>query len=247
MLIAAAHDMTAGKSDSAAHRVDSLGVAMRAESHLVSPKTESKSSVVYVVDDDEAIQRSLSGLLESIGLRVETFSSSHEFVAFPKHDVPSCLILDVRLRGENGLTFQQGAAKLGVRMPILFMTGYGDMRMSVKAMKAGAVDFFPKPFHEQDMLDAVADALARDGERLATERIITELRATYDSLTVRERQVVALVLAGLMNKQIAAEMHLSEITIKVHRRQAMKKMNARSVADLVRKAEVLGIRPQIRN
>jgi FixJ family two-component response regulator len=236
--------MTAGKLDVAARLIDSRGVEMLAESHSVSPKKENRASVVYVVDDDEAMRRSLCGLLESVGLRVETFASSQEFLAFPKRDVPSCLILDVRLRGESGLTFQQDAAKMGVCMPILFMTGYGDMRMSVKAMKAGAVDFFPKPFHDQDMLDAVAHALARDGERLATEHAATELRATYDLLTVREQQVMAFVVAGLMNKQIAAEMNLSEITIKVYRGQAMKKMNARTLADLVRKAEALGIKPQ---
>ncbi|MGF6600365.1 FixJ family two-component response regulator [Paraburkholderia sp. GAS448] len=217
---------------------------MFAGSHSFLPKKENGASVVYVVDDDEAMRRSLSGLLESVGLRVETFASSQEFLAFPKRDVPSCLILDVRLRGESGLTFQQDAAKMGVRMPILFMTGYGDMRMSVKAMKAGAVDFFPKPFHDQDMLDAVADALARDGKRLATEHTATELRATYELLSVREQQVMGFVVAGLMNKQIAAEMNLSEITIKVYRGQAMKKMNARTLADLVRKAEALGIKPQ---
>jgi FixJ family two-component response regulator len=199
---------------------------------------------VYVVDDDDAMRRSLRSLLESVGLSVETFASSQEFLAFPKRDVPSCLILDVRLRGESGLTFQQVAAKMGVHIPILFMTGYGDMRMSVKAMKAGAVDFFPKPFNEQDMLDAVNQALARDGERLAAEHSNAELRKAYDMLTLREQQVIAFVLAGLMNKQIAAEMNLSEITIKVHRGQAMKKMNARTVADLVRKAEALGIEPQ---
>lgn len=217
------------------------------ELRSVSPKKESRASVVYVVDDDEAMRRSLGGLLESAGLRVETFASSQEFLAFPKRDVPSCLILDVRLRGESGLTFQHDAAKMGVRMPILFMTGYGDMQMSVKAMKAGAVDFFPKPFHDQDMLDAVADALARDDERLATEHAATELRATYDLLTLRERQVMAFVVTGLMNKQIAAEMNLSEITVKVHRAQAMKKMNTRTLADLVRKAEALGIKPQRRS
>jgi FixJ family two-component response regulator len=204
---------------------------------------ESKLSVVYVVDDDQSIRRALSSLLRSVGLRVETFESSQQFLAFPKYDAPSCLILDVRLRGESGLAFQEEVAKIGLRMPILFMTGYGDIEMSVKAMKAGALDFFPKPFRDQDMLDAVAHALTRDGERLAAEQSVAALRSSYDSLTPREREVMGFVVAGLMNKQIAAEMNLSEVTVKIHRGQAMKKMAARSVADLVRKAEFLGVKP----
>jgi len=203
----------------------------------------SKASIVYVVDDDESMRDSLRGLLDSVGLSVETFASSQEFLDFPKCNVPSCLILDVRLRGESGLTIQQEMTKSGLRMPIMFITGYGDIEMSVKAMKAGAVDFFPKPFHDQDMLDAITQALARDSERLVTDKSIASLRAAYDSLTPREQQVMRFVVAGLMNKQIASEMHLSEVTVKVHRGQAMKKMSARSVADLVRKAEALGIKP----
>jgi FixJ family two-component response regulator len=194
---------------------------------------------VYVIDDDESMRFSLSALLRSIGLRVETFASPQAFLEFRKANVPSCLILDVRLRGENGLSFQQEMIKQGLHMPILFMTGYGDMEMCVKAMKAGALDFFPKPFRDQDMLDAVTQALARDGQRLAAEGSIASLRAAYASLTRREQQVMALVTAGLMNKQIAAEIHLSEITVKVHRGQMMRKMMAKSVADLVRMAEAL--------
>ncbi|WP_206996481.1 response regulator transcription factor [Trinickia mobilis] len=213
---------------------------------FVSTQTNDRkrTSIVYVVDDDESTRVSLSGLLRSVGLRVETFGSSQEFLAFPKDDVPSCLILDVRLRDESGLAVQQELAERGLRMPILFMTGYGDIEMSVKAMKAGAVDFFPKPFRDQDMLGAVAQALTRDSERLAAEESNASLRAAYDSLTLREQQVMAFVVTGLMNKQIASEMHLSEITVKVHRGHAMRKMTARSVADLVRKAEALGIRPR---
>jgi FixJ family two-component response regulator len=198
---------------------------------------------VYVVDDDEALRVALSALLRSVGLRVETFASSREFLAFPKYDAPSCLILDVRLRGESGLAFQEEVAKSALRMPIVFMTGHGDIAMSVKAMKAGALDFFAKPFRDQDMLDAVAHALARDRERLSAEQSIAALRTSYDSLTSREKQVMEFVVAGMLNKQIAAEMNLSEITVKIHRGQAMKKMAARSVADLVRKAEALGIKP----
>jgi RNA polymerase sigma factor (sigma-70 family) len=203
-----------------------------------------QTSIVYVVDDDKSMRLSLINLLHSVGLRVETFASSQEFLAYPKSKAPSCLILDVRLPGENGLTIQQDIAKSGLRIPVLFMTGYGDIEMSVKAMKAGAIDFFPKPFRHQDMLDAVAQALARDRERLAAEQSIAALRNAYNSLTPREQQIMRLVVAGLMNKQIASEINLSEITVKVYRGQAMKKMSARSVADLVRKAEALGIRPQ---
>jgi FixJ family two-component response regulator len=197
------------------------------------------TAIVYVIDDDESMRFSLNALLRSIGLRVETFASPQAFLEFRKANVPSCLILDVRLRGENGLSFQQEMIKQGLHMPILFMTGYGDMEMCVKAMKAGALDFFPKPFRDQDMLDAVTQALARDGQRLAAEGSIASLRAAYASLTRREQQVMALVTAGLMNKQIAAEIHLSEITVKVHRGQMMRKMMAKSVADLVRMAEAL--------
>jgi FixJ family two-component response regulator len=199
------------------------------------------TTIVYVIDDDESMRFSLSTLLRSIGLRVETFASPQAFLEFKKSNIPSCLILDVRLRGENGLSFQQEMISRGLHMPILFMTGYGDMAMCVKAMKAGALDFFPKPFRDQDMLDAVTQALARDSQRLAAEESVASLRASYTSLTGREQQVMALVTAGLMNKQIAAEMHLSEITVKVYRGQLMKKMMARSLADLVRKAEALRI------
>ena len=199
------------------------------------------TTIVYVIDDDESMRFSLNTLLRSIGLRVETFASPQAFLEFKKSNTPSCLILDVRLRGENGLSFQQEMISHGLHMPILFMTGYGDMAMCVKAMKAGALDFFPKPFRDQDMLDAVTRALARDSQRLAAEESIASLRASYTSLTGREQQVMALVTAGLMNKQIAAEMHLSEITVKVYRGQLMKKMRARSVADLVRKSEALRI------
>lgn len=183
----------------------------------------------------------LSELLLSVGLHVESFASSQEFLAFPKHDRPSCLILDVRLHGESGLAFQQELANSSLRMPVLFMTGHGDIEMTVKAMKAGALDFFPKPFRDQDMLDAVDRALRRDSERLEAERSTVALRAAYASLTPREKEVMAFVVKGLMNKQIASAMHLSEITVKVHRGQAMKKMSARSIVDLVRKAEAIGV------
>jgi FixJ family two-component response regulator len=197
------------------------------------------SSVVYVVDDDEQVRIALSSLFRSSGLQVEAFASSQEFLSFPKQGKPSCLILDVRLRGESGLTFQQQAAKSGVNMPILFITGHGDIEMSVRAMKAGAQEFFTKPFREQDMLDAVTQALARDAARLDAEQSIAQLRACYESLTPREREVLGFVVGGLMNKEIAAEMNLSEIMVKIHRGKVMKKMGSRTVADLVRKSEAL--------
>ena len=221
---------------------------MSSGSHSTSTQSpdDRKEPVVYVVDDDESMRRALVNLLRSVGLRVETFESSGNFLAFPKYDAPSCLILDVRLRCENGLAVQEHIVKSDVRMPIVFMTGHGDIAMTVKAMKAGAVDFLAKPFRDQDMLDAVANALARDDERLAAEQSIAALRVAYDSLTTREREVMGFVVAGLMNKQIASEMNLSEITVKIHRGQVMKKMAARSVADLVRKSESLGVNAKSR-
>jgi FixJ family two-component response regulator len=202
-----------------------------------------KLPMVYVIDDDELMRHALSALMRSVGLSVEAFDSPNEFLAFPKSDGPSCLILDVRLRGESGLAFQESIAKSNLRMPILFMTAHGDIEMTVKAMKAGAVDFFPKPFRDQDMLDAVTQALKRDDERLEKEKALVDVRASYETLTPRERDVMGFVLAGLMNKQIASEMSLSEITVKIHRGQIMRKMNTRSVAELVRKAEAIQIAP----
>ncbi|MCR4470146.1 response regulator transcription factor [Burkholderia sp. SCN-KJ] len=216
---------------------------MSSGSHSTSTESadDRKEPVVYVVDDDQSMRFALNNLLRSVGLRVETFESSRDFLAFPKYDVPSCLILDVRLRGESGLAFQEQIAKSELHMPIVFMTGHGDIPMTVQAMKAGAVDFLAKPFRDQDMLDAVNNALARDGERLVAERSIAALRVAYDSLTLREREVMGFVVAGLLNKQIAAEMNLSEITVKIHRGHLMRKMAARSVVDLVKKSESLGV------
>ena len=202
-------------------------------------------SIVYIIDDDEDVRQSLGSLLRSVGHRVQGFASPLEFVDFTRENIPSCLILDVRLRGESGLTFQQAIARIAPHIPILFITGYPDVEMSVKAMKAGALDFFSKPFREQDMLDAVTQALRRDAERLSYESSIAELRGRYESLTPKERQVLEFVLAGLLNKQIADEMHVSEITVKLHRGQVMRKMAVRSVVDLVRHAEVLGVKPRV--
>jgi len=206
-----------------------------------------EGSIVYVVDDDEGIRRALDLLLRSVGLRVQTFESPDEFLQFPHSAGPSCLILDVRLRGKSGMAFHQEIVNSGMRIPVVFMTGHGDIEMGVKAMKAGALDFLAKPFKDQDMLDAVAQALAQNSAGLAAEAALADLRALYRSLSPREKEVMAFVLSGLMNKQIASEMNLSEITVKVHRGQVMRKMNARSMPDLVRKAESLGIKPCLPN
>jgi FixJ family two-component response regulator len=202
-----------------------------------------EGSVVYVVDDDEGIRRALDLLLRSVGLHVQTFGSPDEFLQSPHSTGPSCLILDVRLRGKSGMAFHKEIVNSGMRIPVVFMTGHGDIEMGVKAMKAGALDFLAKPFKDQDMLDAVAQALAQDSGRLAAEAALTGLRASYECLSPREKEVMGFVLSGLLNKQIASEMNLSEITVKVHRAQVMRKMNARSMPDLVRKAESLGIKP----
>ncbi|RKE35740.1 LuxR family two component transcriptional regulator [Paraburkholderia sp. BL23I1N1] len=200
-------------------------------------------SMVYVVDDDESMREAVSTLLRSVGLGVETFGSAQEFLAYDMPDVPSCLILDVRLKGQSGLAVQEQIAASQLGLPIVFMTAHGDIAMTVKAMKAGAKDFLAKPFRDQDMLDAVAHALTSDEERREANRSVADLRRCYESLTAREREVMAFVAAGLMNKQIAGEMNLSEITVKIHRGQAMRKMGARSLADFVLKAEALGVKP----
>jgi FixJ family two-component response regulator len=200
------------------------------------------ATMVYVVDDDESMRGAVSMLLRSVGLAVQTFASAQEFLAFEMPDVPSCLILDVRLKGQSGLAVQEEIAASKLGLPIVFMTAHGDIAMTVKAMKAGAMDFLAKPFRDQDMLDAVTHALARDQERREANRVVDDLRRSYESLTAREREVMAFVAAGLMNKQIAGEMNLSEITVKIHRGQAMRKMGARSLAEFVLKAEALGVK-----
>ncbi|MEM5325010.1 response regulator [Paraburkholderia sp. JHI2823] len=217
---------------------------MVTDRHVPSSASGIRSSTVFVVDDEESIRLALRDLLESVGYCVETFGSVREFLDFRKPGGPSCLVLDVRLKGESGLAFQQAMARDGLHMPVLFMTGHGDMEMSVRAMRAGAFHFFPKPFRDQDMLDAISEALSKDARRLETEQGLTALRAAYDSLTPRERDILALVVRGLLNKQIAAQLNVSEITVKIHRGQLMKKMNAHSLADLVLKAAALDIGPK---
>jgi len=198
--------------------------------------------VVFVVDDDPSMRNALTNLFRSVGLRAEVFGSTSDLLRGALPDVPSCLVLDIRLPGQSGLDFQAELGKANIHMPIIFVTGHGDIPMTVRAMKAGAVDFLTKPFREQDMLDAVAKAIERDRKRRNDDEVHSELKSRLASLTPREQEVLALVASGLMNKQIAAEIGLAEITVKIHRGHIMKKMAARSLADLVRMAEALGVR-----
>jgi FixJ family two-component response regulator len=198
---------------------------------------------VFVVDDDTSTRQALARLFYSVQLRAEVFGSAQEFLQSKRPDVPGCLVLDVRLPGLSGLDFQAELIKADVRIPIVFITGHGDVPMTVRAMKAGAIDFLTKPFRDQDLLDAVASAIQRDQKRRERENVVADLRAHFASLTPREREIMALVASGLMSKQIAAQINRSEITVKMHRSHIMKKMEARSVADLVRMAEALGAKP----
>jgi len=200
-----------------------------------------REPIVFVIDDDESMRRALANLFQSVGLRVEVFGSAPEMLQSKLPDVASCLVLDIRLPGLSGLDFQAELAKANIHIPIIFMTGHGDIPMTVRAMKGGAIDFLTKPFRDQDMLDAVVMAIERDRKRREVEKVVVDLRALFETLTSREREVLALVATGLMNKQIAAELGLAEITVKIHRGHIMKKMGSRSLADLVRKAETLGI------
>jgi FixJ family two-component response regulator len=203
---------------------------------------ENSEQIVFVIDDDESMRVALTHLFRSMNLHVEVFSTAAAFLESELPNIPSCLVLDIRLPGMNGLQFQDVLAKAGIHIPIVFMTGHGDIPMSVQAMKAGAIDFLPKPFRDQDMLDALICALDRDRRRRDEEKTVSQLRQLFESLTRREREVLILVISGLMNKQIAYRLEVSEITVKVHRGQVMKKMEARSLADLVRMAEMLGIK-----
>lgn len=206
------------------------------------PEVDS-GGIVFVVDDDGDVRDGLKALLESVGMRCEAFRSKQEFLQRKPADEPSCLILDVRLPGASGLDFQNELADAKIKIPIIFISGHGDIPMSVKAMKAGAVGFFAKPIHEQDLLDSVHVALERDKTRRDQERVLMELRSKYEMLSSREREVMAMVTAGLLNKQTAAEIGLSEVTVKVHRHNMMKKLDAKSLPELVRIADLLGIKP----
>lgn len=196
---------------------------------------------IVVIDDDPSIRKALANLFKSVGFAVELYGSPQEFLSGNRPDQPGCIVLDVRFPGRSGLDMQRELAQNPAQLPIIFITGYGDIAMSVRAMKAGAVEFLTKPFRDQDLLDAVAAALERDRIRRADDRRLSELRARFETLTGRERQVMSLVVAGRLNKQVASELGVSEMTVKMHRRQVMRKMQAAGVAQLVRLADQLGV------
>jgi FixJ family two-component response regulator len=197
-------------------------------------------TTVFVIDDDKAVRSAIRNLLESVGLRVETFASPREFLSADHKNIPGCLVLDVRLQGASGLDLQRQLSAANIEIPVIFITGHGDIPMTVQAMKAGAVDFLTKPFRDQDFLDAIQKAIERDRVRREQEREVIEARRRFNNLTPREREVMALVIAGRLNKQIAAELGTSETTAKIHRGQVMRKMEVKSLPDLVRIVEKLG-------
>jgi FixJ family two-component response regulator len=198
-----------------------------------------EKAIVHVVDDDASMRGALEGLFDSVGLDAHTYATARDFLAAGPADKPGCIVIDIRLPDMNGLDFQAQLVDIGVRLPVVMMTGYGDIPMSVRAMKRGAVDFLSKPFHDQDMLDAVMAAIERDRQRRTVEGDISQLQQRFGTLSARELQVMQLVTDGKMNKQVANDLGISEITVKIHRGAAMRKMGARTLADLVRMAEAV--------
>ena len=207
------------------------------------PQENGDQPIVFVVDDDASMRRALTNLFESVGLKVEAFGSAPQLLQAKPPEVPSCLVLDIRLPGVSGLELQSDLAKANIHTPIIFITGHADIPMTVRAMKGGAIDFLTKPVRDQDILDAVQAAIERDRKRRDLNKTVSNVKSRFESLSSRERDVLALVTSGLMNKQVAAQLGLAEITVKIYRGQIMRKMGAKSLADLVRMSEALGIRP----